>query len=166
MRCSSARSRTLSRPHEADHPSNEGVVAAVRASGIAFGEQVIQLVRGLFGSCFGHLDATRPQARCRHRNKHRIAGPPTRSEIDEALLHEIRTRQALCVRPSKHGSMVGLDVDDGRHPRAMRAYGQFLRSPHVAVPLAATTLTRLPFAIDGAGIAVALRRTLRPAFSG
>jgi len=39
----------------------------------------------------------------------------------------------------------------------MRAYGQFLRSPHVAVLLAATTLTRLPFAINGLAVLLFVR---------
>ncbi|MEK6229477.1 MAG: MFS transporter [Actinomycetota bacterium] len=39
----------------------------------------------------------------------------------------------------------------------MRAYAHFLRSPHVAVLLAATTLTRLPFAINGLAVLLFVR---------
>ena len=39
----------------------------------------------------------------------------------------------------------------------MKAYGHFLRSPHVAVLLAATTLTRLPFAINGLAVLLFVR---------
>ena len=39
----------------------------------------------------------------------------------------------------------------------MRGYAQLLRSPHVAVLLAATTLTRLPFAINGLAVLLFVR---------
>lgn len=43
----------------------------------------------------------------------------------------------------------------------MRAYAHFLRSPHVAVLLAATTLTRLPFAINGLAVLLFVRELCR-----
>ena len=39
----------------------------------------------------------------------------------------------------------------------MRAYAQLLRRPHVAILLGATTLTRLPFAINGLAVLLFVR---------
>jgi hypothetical protein len=98
MRSESTGLRTLCRPREAHHSSNEGVVPAVRCCRIGRGKQRVEPVPGrrTFSGLW-RLDSKRPETRACHASERRGDRVATVLGIRDALEDEISARQGIYV---------------------------------------------------------------------
>jgi hypothetical protein len=83
----------LRRSREADHPTDERVVATV-GTPATLGKQLIQTVRRLLGPTNRHIEPQCPQPRSGHCHEQRRLTLAPRGEIGKASAHKLVTGQA------------------------------------------------------------------------
>ena len=94
----------LSRPRKAHNPAYECVVAAVRSL-TPLSKQLVKAMRGPLPPTLRHIEAERPQTRCRHRDyKSRLALTALR-EVDQPLGYELVAREIS--EDSRHRLILG-----------------------------------------------------------
>jgi hypothetical protein len=92
-------------PGVAGDASEESVVAAVRAVGVAFAEQLIEPVAGLLAPAVGDLHTDGSKSRGGHRDEQRRLALTARSEIAEPGVYELSPGKV--VRHRVHTSILG-----------------------------------------------------------